>query len=333
MRSFVNKTILVTGGTGSFGKKFIEIVLKKFRPKKIIIFSRDELKQYIMKSQYKKYNKLIRYFLGDVRDLDRLKLAMRDVDIVIHAAALKHVESGEYNPFEVIKTNVVGTQNVIDAITGSRVEKSVFLSTDKAVSPINLYGASKLAAEKLFIAANNYSKKKFSVVKYGNVFNSRGSVVPTFLDQIKEKQKILLTNKKMTRFNISLEQGVNFVIMALQKMTGGETFIPNMDTIEIIDLIKILKPKYGFSEIGIKPGEKIHEELISSSDNSIKIDCQNYFIVCPSTLMINDKKIKEYIKKNKGKIIKENFSYNSGSLKRRLQIPSIKKLIQDHYQK
>ena len=174
MINLKNKTILITGGTGSFGKKFAELVLKKHKPKKIIIFSRDELKQYLMKSQFKSDDKILRYFIGDVRDLDRLKLAMQDVNIVIHAAALKHVESGEYNPFEVVKTNVVGTQNVVDAIVGSRVEKAIFLSTDKAVSPINLYGASKLAAEKLFIAANNYSSKKFSVVKYGNVFNSRG---------------------------------------------------------------------------------------------------------------------------------------------------------------
>lgn len=326
------KTILITGGTGSFGKKFIEIVLKKYKPKKIIIFSRDELKQYLMKSQLKKYGKILRYFLGDVRDLDRLRLAMQDVDLVIHAAALKHVESGEYNPFEVIKTNVVGTQNVVDAIVDSKVENAIFLSTDKAVSPINLYGASKLAAEKLFIAANNFSKKKFSVVKYGNVFNSRGSVVPTFIEQIKKRNKLFLTNKKMTRFNISLEEGVNFVIMCLNKMIGGETFIPIMDTIEIIELIKILNPKQGFEEIGIKPGEKIHEELISASDNSVKINCGKYFIICPSTSLSRDSIVKKYLKKNRGKIIKNNFSYNSSDTKKRLKSSEIKKLVIKNYQ-
>ena len=331
MITFKNKTILITGGTGSFGKKFAEIVLKKHKPKKIIIFSRDELKQYLMKAQFKSNNKILRYFIGDVRDLDRLKLAMKDVNIVVHAAALKHVESGEYNPFEVIKTNVVGTQNVVDAIVSSQVEKAIFLSTDKAVSPINLYGASKLAAEKLFIAANNYSNKKFSVVKYGNVFNSRGSVVPTFIDQIKKKNKLLLTHKEMTRFNISLEEGVNFVIMGLDKMIGGETFIPIMDTIEIKDLIKILNPEHGFKEIGIKPGEKIHEELISKSDNSIKIQCKRYFIVCPSTITNKDKLIKKYLKMNGGRILNKTFSYNSSNLDKRLKISEIKQLIEKNY--
>ena len=332
MINLKNKTILITGGTGSFGKKFAELVLKKHKPKKIIIFSRDELKQYLMKSQFKSDDKILRYFIGDVRDLDRLKLAMQDVNIVIHAAALKHVESGEYNPFEVVKTNVVGTQNVVDAIVGSRVEKAIFLSTDKAVSPINLYGASKLAAEKLFIAANNYSSKKFSVVKYGNVFNSRGSVVPTFIEQIKKKNKLSLTNKNMTRFNISLEEGVNFVIMALKNLIGGETFIPIMETIEILNLVKIFNPKKGFKEIGIKPGEKIHEELISSSDNSVKIECKKYFIVCPSTLLSSDKLVKKYLIINNGKIIKNNFSYNSSNKEKRLKIGKIKKLIDKNYQ-
>ena len=326
-----NKTILITGGTGSFGKKFVETLIKGYKPKKIIIFSRDELKQYLMKAQLKDFNKTLRYFLGDVRDLERLKLAMRSVDIVVHAAALKHVESGEYNPFEVIKTNVVGTQNVVDAVVDSKVERAIFLSTDKAVSPVNLYGASKLAAEKLFIAANNYSLKKFSVVKYGNVFNSRGSVVPTFIEQIKKKNKLFLTNKNMTRFNISLEEGVNFVIMALKNMIGGETFIPIMDTIEIFDLVKIFKPKNGFSEIGIKPGEKIHEELISNSDNSIKIKSKKYYIICPSTLLISDNLVKKYLKINKGKIIKKNFSYNSSNQEKRLKLNQIKKLIDKNY--
>ena len=233
MNTLNNQKILITGGTGSFGKKFVSYILKNFKPKKLIIFSRDELKQYEMQNQLKKFKRVLRFFIGDVRDLDRLHLAMRDVDLVVHAAALKHVESGEYNPFEVVKTNILGTQNVIDAIVNSNVKKGVFLSTDKAVSPINLYGATKLAAEKIFIAANNYSLKKYSVVKYGNVFNSRGSVLPFFKKQIRNNEAISITDKKMTRFNISLETGVKFVINSILSMNGGETFIPKMDTIKI----------------------------------------------------------------------------------------------------
>ena len=331
MRTLDNQKILVTGGTGSFGKKFVNYVLKNFKPKKLIIFSRDELKQYEMQNQLKSFKRSLRFFLGDVRDLDRLHLAMRDVDLVVHAAALKHVESGEYNPFEVVKTNVLGTQNIIDAIVNSNVKKGVFLSTDKAVSPINLYGATKLAAEKIFIAANNYSLKKFSVVKYGNVFNSRGSVLPFFIKQIKNNEAITITDKKMTRFNISLETGVKFVISSMLNMEGGETFIPKMDTIKIMDLITILKPSKGFKEIGIKPGEKIHEELISVSDNSIKIETKNYFVILPSTVNKKDKIVKSIIKKNKGKLVYKNFSYNSNDAGERLSLNNIKKLIKENY--
>ena len=327
MKNLNNQKILVTGGTGSFGKKFISHILKNFKPKKLIIFSRDELKQYEMHNQLKKYMRVLRFFLGDVRDLDRLHLAMKDVDLVVHAAALKHVESGEYNPFEVVKTNILGTQNVIDAIVNSNVKKGVFLSTDKAVSPINLYGATKLAAEKIFIAANNYSLKKFSVVKYGNVFNSRGSVLPFFKKQISNNEAISITDKDMTRFNISLESGVKFVISSILKMEGGETFIPKMDTIKIMDLIKVLKPPKGHKEIGIKPGEKIHEELISVSDNSIKIETKKYFIVLPSTIGKNDKIVKNIKKKHNGKILKDNFSYNSYNAGERLSLSNIQKLI------
>ena len=331
MKTLDNQKILVTGGTGSFGKKFVKYVLKNFKPKKLIIFSRDELKQYEMQNQLKSFKKSLRFFLGDVRDLERLHLAMRDVDLVVHAAALKHVESGEYNPFEVVKTNILGTQNIIDAIVNSNVKKGVFLSTDKAVSPINLYGATKLAAEKIFIAANNYSLKKFSVVKYGNVFNSRGSVLPFFIKQIQNNEAITITDKKMTRFNISLETGVKFVISSMLKMEGGETFIPKMDTIKIMDLITILKPSKGFKEIGIKPGEKIHEELISVSDNSMKIETKNYFVIFPSTVNKKDKIVKSIIKKNKGKLVFKNFSYNSNDAGERLSLNKIKKLIEENY--
>ena len=242
----------------------------------------------------------------------------------------KHVESGEYNPFEVVKTNVLGTQNIIDAIVNSNVKKGIFLSTDKAVSPINLYGATKLGW-KNFYCCNNYSLKKFSVVKYGNVFNSRGSVLPFFIKQIKNNEAITITDKKMTRFNISLETGVKFVISSMLNMEGGETFIPKMDTIKIMDLITILKPSKGFKEIGIKPGEKIHEELISVSDNSIKIETKNYFVILPSTVNKKDKIVKSIIKKNKGKLVYQNFSYNSNDAGERLSLNNIKKLIKENY--
>ena len=329
MNSINNHNILITGGTGSFGKKFIDIILKNYNPKKIIIFSRDEQKQYEMNNYYKKFKKILRFFLGDVRDLERLKLALKDVDIVIHAAALKHVESGEYNPFEVVKTNILGTQNVVDAVIETKVKKAIFLSTDKAVSPINLYGSTKLAAEKIFISANNYSIKKFSVIKYGNVFNSRGSVLPFFLSQIKKNEKLSITDPAMTRFNISLEEGVSFVINSLEKMLGGETFIPKMKAISILDLIKVLKPKKGYRVTGVKPGEKLHEELISFSDNSIKIESKNYYIVLPSTynFIKNSKIIQNIKKKNKGQVLKKCFTYDSSIEKIRLTHAQIKTLV------
>ena len=330
MTHLKNKKILITGGTGSFGRRFVDILLKNHKPKKIIIFSRDELKQYQMKNELVDHNKILRYFLGDIRDLPRLRLAIKDANLVVHAAALKHVESGEYNPFEVVKTNIIGSQNVVDSIIDSDVTKAIFLSTDKAVSPINLYGASKLAAEKIFVAANNYSKKLFSVVKYGNVFNSRGSVLPTFLEQIKKKRSIEITDKEMTRFNISLDQGIDFVISCFEKMLGGETFIPKMSTIKIFDLIKVLSPKKRFNIIGIRPGEKIHEELISDSDNSPKIECKDYFIILPSLLLKRNEVLRKYVRKNKGKIILKNFSYNSKNDEQRLNLNEIKLLIKNN---
>ena len=225
---FKNKTILVTGGTGSFGKTFINKILKNSNPKKLIIFSRDELKQSEMENNLHKHKSRLRLFLGDIRDRDRIILASKNVDYLVHSAALKHIKSGEYNPFDVIKTNIIGSQNVIDAVNINKIPKAIFLSTDKAVAPINLYGATKLSAEKLFIASNNYAvDSKFSVVKYGNVFNSRGSVFPIFQEQ-KKKEMLKITDKNMTRFNISLDEGVNLVIFALKDMIGGETYIPKM---------------------------------------------------------------------------------------------------------
>ena len=309
---FKNKTILVTGGTGSFGKTFVNKILENFNPKKIIIFSRDELKQYEMETKLHKHKTRLRFFIGDIRDRDRIILACKNVDYLVHTAALKHISSGEYNPFEVIKTNIIGSQNVIDAVNINKIPKAIFLSTDKAVAPINLYGATKLAAEKLFIASNNYAvNSKFSVVKYGNVFNSRGSVFPIFKEQ-KKKEVLKITDKNMTRFNISLDEGVSLVIFALKDMIGGETYIPKMKSIKIFYLVNIFKPKKCYKLIGIRPGEKLHEELISKSDSSYKIEFKKYFIILPSTSSKDN--IKKFLKnsnKENGKLLKNNFSYNS----------------------
>ena len=262
-----NKSILVTGGTGSFGKKFIINLLNKYKPKKIIIFSRDELKQSEMCNQkeFKKFDKVLRYFIGDVREYDRLKYAFSSIDIVVHAAALKQVPAAEYNPFEFIKTNIIGAENVIKASLENKVEKVIALSTDKASSPINLYGATKLCSDKLFIAANNYSgnkKTKFSVVRYGNVMGSRGSVIPIFLEN-KEKNVMPVTDLNMTRFNITLEEGISFVIKCINLMSGGELFIPKIPSFKLQDVVKAIAPNAKIKLIGIRPGEKRHEEMIS----------------------------------------------------------------------
>ena len=325
---FKNKTILITGGTGSFGKAFVNKILENSNPKKLIIFSRDELKQSEMEIKLYKYKSRLRFFIGDIRDRDRIILASKNVDYLVHSAALKHIHSGEYNPFEVIKTNIIGSQNVIDAVNINKIPKAVFLSTDKAVAPINLYGATKLSAEKLFIASNNYAvNSKFSVVKYGNVFNSRGSVFPVFQEQ-KKRELLKITDKNMTRFNISLDEGVNLVTFVFRDMIGGETYIPKMKSIRIFDLVNIFKPKKGYKLIGIRPGEKLHEELISNSDSSYKIEFKNYFLVLPSTADKDSaKKFLQNSNKEKGKILKNNFSYNSLDSGDFLNLKDIKSII------
>jgi UDP-N-acetylglucosamine 4,6-dehydratase (inverting) len=306
-----DKTILVTGGTGSFGQKFVEIVLKESKIKKIIIFSRDELKQFEMAKKFTLFKNKLRFFIGDIRDLPRLQLAFKKVDYVVHAAALKQVPSCEYNPFEAIKTNIIGTDNVISAAINSNVQKVLALSTDKAAAPVNLYGATKLASDKLIIAANNFSEKIFSVVRYGNVFGSRGSIVPEILEQMK-KGTIYLTDKRMTRFSITLDQGVRYVIKCLLQMKGCEIFVPKIPSYRLIDLARTLAPKCKIKFIGIRPGEKIHEEMITTSDSLNTIEYKDYFILLPSHLpkwSFNDflNKLENY----KGKILKEGFSYNS----------------------
>jgi len=327
--SLDKKTILITGGTGSFGKKFIRTVLERYKLKKIIVFSRDELKQSEMYNDLIKHKEKIRFFIGDVRDLQRIKLALRDVDIVVHAAALKQVPTGEYNPFEVIKTNVVGTQNVVDAIINSDVERSIALSTDKAAAPINIYGASKLVADKLFISSNNYSKKKFSVVRYGNVMMSRGSVIPLFLEQSKTGV-INITNERMTRFSITLDEGVNFVISCLTTMWGGELFVPKIPSYKILDVAKAISPDCKIKILGLRPGEKIHEEMITASDSVNTLEFKDYYVILPSTIEFMSWKLQDFIKnsgKSPAKFCKENFSYNSLNNKDFLTVNQLKEMI------
>ena len=281
---FNDKVILITGGTGSFGKKFTEILLKNFKPKKLIIYSRDEFKQFEMKKRFN--DKCMRYFIGDVRDKERLIRAMEGVDYVVHAAALKHVPVAEYNPMEAIKTNVLGGNNVIDAAIDTGVKKVIALSTDKAVNPINLYGATKLASDKLFIAANNMKGAKdirFSVVRYGNVMASRGSVIPLFQELAKKGvKKLPITHTDMTRFWITLDEAVNFVLMAFETMQGGEIFVPKIPSMKITDLAKAIAPDCKFDIIGIRPGEKLHESMISIDDSYNTLEFNNYFIILPS---------------------------------------------------
>lgn len=299
-----DKTVLITGGTGSFGKKFVETVLE-LDVKKVIIFSRDELKQYEMKQQFS--DNRIRFFIGDVRDKDRLYRAFDGVDIVIHAAAMKHVDACEYNPFEAIKTNIHGAQNVIEAAIDRSVEKVIALSTDKAASPVNLYGATKLASDKLFVAANSYvgeKHTKFSVVRYGNVAGSRGSVVP-FFKNIKQTGTLPITDPRMTRFWITLEQGVQFVLDNLKRMQGGEIFVPKIPSMNIIDLAKAIAPECEIKIVGIRPGEKLHEAMIMADDARHTREYDNYYVIQPefswwSTSSVND-----------GYKLEEGFSYTS----------------------
>ncbi len=330
-----NKSILITGGTGSFGKKFTKTILSNYKPKKIIIYSRDELKQYEMEQLFsKKENELIRYFIGDVRDSERLKMAMKNVDVVIHAAALKHVPAGEYNPMETVKTNIIGGQNVIDAAINCSVKKVIALSTDKAANPINLYGASKLASDKLFVAANNLlgdSDSVFSVVRYGNVVGSRGSVVPFFNSLIDNNSKFLpITDKRMTRFWITLQEGVNFVLKNLERMHGGEIFVPKIPSIYITDLASAMAPNLKQKIIGIRPGEKIHEIMCPSDDSHLTIEFKDHYVIKP-TILFSNKKNNFY--KNKlgelGKDVKEGFEYNSSNNPKFLSISEIKNFDRD----
>ncbi len=321
---YKNKTVLITGGTGSFGKAFVNyIVSEKINLRKLIVYSRDEFKQFQMAKDYplEKYP-FMRYFLGDVRDKDRLNLALDGVDIVIHAAALKQVPSAEYNPIEYIKTNILGAQNIIEAALDNNVKKVIALSTDKAASPINLYGATKLCSDKLFVAANNIKGSKkiiFSVIRYGNVMGSRGSVIPFFL-KMKERGFFPITDIKMTRFNISLNEAVKLVSWSIKSLKGGEILVPKIPSYKITDVAKAISNKAKLKIIGIRPGEKIHEEMITSSDSQDTYDFGNYYAIIVPNFLNN-------YKKNRLKKVKSGFSYNSGSNKKFLSVSELKKLI------
>lgn len=321
-------SILITGGTGSFGIKFISHLIKNHKSKirRLVVFSRDELKQYELQKKFplKKYN-FMRFFIGDVRDKTRLKMALNDIDIIIHAAALKQVDTAEYNPIETIKTNIVGSQNIIEAAIDSKVKNVIAISTDKAVSPINLYGATKLCSEKLFLAANSLSGKKkikFSVVRYGNVMGSRGSVLPFFLSL--NEHKLPLTDKKMTRFNINLEDACELVYQIMFKNFGGEIYVPKIPSFYISDLIKAINNKNTYQIVGIRPGEKLYEELINVDESQYSIELKKYFLIFPNMSL---KKLKILSKKTKGKISKSKFSYNSLNNSNFLNINDLKKLI------
>lgn len=318
-----NKTILVTGGTGSFGKCFTKYVLTHYQPKKIIIYSRDEYKQFIMQGEFREYADKLRFFIGDVRDKDRLRRALEGADYVVHAAALKQVPACEYNPNEAIRTNIHGAQNVIDAALDTNVKKVVALSTDKAVNPVNLYGGTKLVSDKLFIAANAYAGTKdinFSIVRYGNVAGSRGSVIPKFYDMIKKGvTELTITDYRMTRFWISLTEGVELVIKALEEATGGETFISKIPSFYIKDLAEAMLPGCKTKEIGIYPGEKLHEIMVTTEDSATTYEYDKHFIVYPQVTWNEKQKINE-----SGQKVEEGFSYSSGNNKEWLTVEDIR---------
>ena len=323
-----NKTILITGGTGSFGKSFTRYVLKHYQPKKIIIYSRDEYKQFVMQNELKEYASVMRYFIGDVRDKDRLKRAFEGVDYVIHAAALKQVPACEYNPNEAIRTNINGAQNVIDAALDTNVKKVIALSTDKAVNPVNLYGGTKLVSDKLFVAANAYSGTKdisFAIVRYGNVAGSRGSIIPLFHNIIKNGgTELPITDMRMTRFWISLTEGVELVIKALREAKGGETFISKIPSFRVPDLAEAMLPGCRLKEIGIRPGEKLHEIMVTTEDSFNTYEYDKHYIVYPQ-MVFNDRQVPDL----SGKKVEEGFSYSSGTNSEWLSVEDLRERLKE----
>ena len=325
------KAILVTGGTGSFGRAFVRKVLAEYPDvRRLVIYSRDELKQYEMSQDLSpEEHEALRYFIGDIRDEDRLRRALEGIDIVVHAAALKQVPAAEYNPFECIKTNVLGAQNLIEACLDSAVQRVVALSTDKAAAPINLYGATKLCSDKLFTAANNIKGDRdlrFSVVRYGNVMGSRGSVVPFFLTQ-RENGVFPVTDPNMTRFNISLDEGVNMVLWALENALGGEVFVPKIPSYRILDLAEAIGPECEVRTVGVRPGEKIHEEMITASDSLNTVDLGPYYAILPSA---GEHSPESYLATRRGTRVPPGFAYNSGTNDHFLSVEELRGLISRH---
>jgi UDP-N-acetylglucosamine 4,6-dehydratase len=312
---FNNKSILITGGTGSFGHQFIETLLARYTPSRIVVFSRDELKQFEMQQRFPQ--SLMRFFLGDVRDVTRLRQAMRGIDYVVHAAALKQVPAAEYNPMECIKTNIHGAENVIAAALDNEVQRVIALSTDKAANPANLYGATKLASDKLFVAANNIAgghATRFSVVRYGNVVGSRGSVVPVFKQLLAKGEKELpVTDARMTRFWITLEQGIEFVIRSFERMYGGEIFVPKIPSMRILDLVESLAPGMPIRSIGIRPGEKLHEIMCPADDSHLTLEFADHFVIRPSIRFIKQADYATNALGETGEPVAEGFDYSSGS--------------------
>ena len=328
--SLKNKSILITGGTGSFGERCIGFLLKKFKPKKIVVFSRDELKQYELSKKYGEDKYPIRFFIGDVRDKNRLYRACSNIDFIIHAAAMKRVTAAEYNPNECIETNIIGAQNLIDASIDNNVKKVIALSTDKAANPVNLYGATKLCSDKLFVSANNLvgeKKTRFAVVRYGNVISSRGSVIPFFKELINNGvMKLPVTDKKMTRFVITLEQGVSFVISELMNFAGGEIFVPKLPSIKIVDLVEAMLKKNQYEIIGVRPGEKLHEVMIPKEEARNCIDVGNKYIVVQRLSWWNRQNLDLKIRKL-GKAVPFDFEYASNNNKSWLSVNQLKKIV------
>ncbi len=326
---FDKKTVLITGGTGSFGKRFSAYLLKHYSPKKVIVYSRDELKQFEMQQQFS--DPCMRFFIGDVRDKERLKAAMRDVDYVVHAAALKQVPAAEYNPNECIKTNIYGAQNVIDAAIETNIKRVIALSTDKAANPVNLYGATKLASDKLFVAANNISGAKgprFAVVRYGNVVGSRGSVVPFFRQLLNQGvTKLPVTHEEMTRFWITLDEGVEFVVQNFQRMQGGEIFVPKIPSIRIVDLVESISGNRDYDLVGIRPGEKLHEVMVPEEMAHHSLEFDDHYVITPA-IKFFDKTV-NYLKNKLGEVgkpVTDKFEYHSGTNPHFLTVEELKTL-------
>jgi UDP-N-acetylglucosamine 4,6-dehydratase len=329
--SLDGQSILITGGTGSFGKRFAKSVLERFTPKRLVIYSRDELKQFDMQNAepFCSRSDVMRFFIGDVRDQARLQKAMEGIDVVVHAAALKQVPAAEYNPFEAVKTNIIGAENVIAAAMATNVSRVVALSTDKAAAPINLYGATKLVSDKLFVAANNHKGNRdirFSVVRYGNVMGSRGSVIPFFMERM-HTGTLPVTDDRMTRFNLTLQQGVDFVLASLSRMWGGELFVPRIPSYRIVDVARAIAPNATIQTVGIRPGEKLHEEMITTTDALNTVEFDSYFVILPSMNLWDAEQFRLTSNGHAGRRCEYGFSYDSGTNVNFLTVEELRHLI------